>query len=69
MMQRNLNRRVEVIVPIKDTRLRQYIKEEISGAYLQDNSNAKMLRNDGIYEKILPLNDEVFNAQQHFANQ
>jgi polyphosphate kinase len=69
LMQRNLNRRVEVIVPIKDTQLRQHIREEILGAYLQDNSNAKMLLNDGSYEKIMPSNDEVFNAQRHFANQ
>jgi polyphosphate kinase len=69
LMQRNLNRRVEVIVPIKDTRLRQHIKEEILGVYLKDNSNSKMLLNDGNYEKIMPSNDEVFNAQRHFANQ
>jgi polyphosphate kinase len=69
LMQRNLNRRVEVIVPIKDTQLRQYIKEEILGAYLQDNSNAKILLNSGNYEKIMPSNDDVFNAQQHFAIQ
>jgi polyphosphate kinase len=69
LMSRNLNRRVEVIVPIKDTNLRQYIKDEILNSYLQDNSNTKVLRNNGIYEKRLPLNSEVFNSQQHFANQ
>jgi polyphosphate kinase len=69
LMSRNLNRRVEVIVPIKDTNLRQYIKDEILNSYLQDNSNTKVLRNNGIYEKRLPSNSEVFNAQQHFANQ
>ncbi len=69
LMQRNLNRRVEVIVPLRDTQLRQYIKEEILGSYLQDNSNAKFLLNNGNYEKIMPLNDEIFNAQQHFATQ
>lgn len=69
LMQRNLNRRVEVIVPIKDEKLRQTIKTEILDTYLQDNTNAKILLNDGNYEKKLPTDHKFFNAQQHFANQ
>jgi polyphosphate kinase len=68
MMQRNLNRRVEVLVPIKDRRLRSHINNEILGSYLKDNSNATILRNNGIYEKLSPANDQIFSSQQHFAN-
>ncbi len=70
LMQRNLNRRVEVVVPIKDSRLRQYLKEEVLAAYLQDNVNSQILQFDGSYRKINPLtSDTAFNSQNYFVGQ
>ena len=43
-MYRNLSRRVEVIVPIKDSRLRDYLKDVVLDAYLNDNINAREAR-------------------------
>ncbi|HEY0657899.1 MAG TPA: hypothetical protein VGD05_05470, partial [Pyrinomonadaceae bacterium] len=69
-MHRNLDRRVEAIVPIKDANLAQYLKEEVLGAYLQDNVNAQILNSDGSYEKISAKTEEDhFDSQMYFAGQ
>lgn len=68
LMQRNLNRRVEVITPIKDKEFIKNLKEEILSAYLQDNVNAQSLESDGTYQKINPLSEEdSFNSQLYFV--
>jgi polyphosphate kinase len=70
LMQRNLNRRVEVVVPIKNKWFKQYLKEEVLAAYLLDNVNAKLLTSEGEYEKIDPAaEDSVFNSQLYFVGQ
>ena len=67
-MHRNLDRRVEAVAPIKDNQLKQYIKEEILGAYLQDNANAQILKADGTYEKITVKPEESeFDSQLYFV--
>jgi polyphosphate kinase len=68
LMQRNLNRRVEVITPIKDKEFIKNLKEEILGGYLQDNVNAQILQADGTYQKINPLSEgDSFNSQMYFV--
>ncbi len=67
-MHRNLDRRVEAVVPIKDTRLKKHIKDEILSAYLKDNVNAQILKSDGTYQKItVESNDSEFNSQLYFV--
>jgi polyphosphate kinase len=67
-MHRNLDRRVEAVVPVKDAALRQYLKVEVLAAYLQDNRNASRLKSDGSYEKISAAKDETeFDSQMYFA--
>ncbi len=51
-MYRNLSRRVEVVVPIKDPKLRAYLKDVILESYLRDNVNARELRSDGTYVRV-----------------
>ncbi len=51
-MFRNLSRRVEVVVPIKDPKVRSYLKDVILGSYLRDNVNARELRSDGTYTRV-----------------
>jgi polyphosphate kinase len=66
-MYRNLSRRVEVIVPIKDSRLRAYLKDVVLGAYLKDNINARELRSDGTYARVKGAEAEQrFDAQLEF---
>ena len=69
-MHRNLDRRVEAAVPIKDKNLAQYLKEEVLGAYLQDNLNAQVLKSDGSYELLTSDSDEAaFDSQMYFVGQ
>jgi polyphosphate kinase len=67
-MHRNLDRRVEAVVPIQDAGLRQYILTEILAAYLQDNENSWALLPDGSYEKIRRGDDDPkFDSQSYFV--
>ena len=68
-MYRNLSRRVEVLVPIKDALLRAYLKDTVLDAYLKDNVNARELRSDGRYERIKPLEGQKrFDSQLELEN-
>ena len=64
-MLRNLDRRVEVVLPIIDPEIRSYITREVLAFYLQDNSNTWMLRPDGTYKKA--AGGEPFDVQMAFV--
>ena len=49
LMERNLDRRVEVLCPILDKELREYIRDTVLGAYLRDTDRAAILGADGTY--------------------
>jgi polyphosphate kinase len=65
-MQRNLDRRVEVVAPILSEKIKRYIKNEILAAYLRDNTKARILQPDGSYRLITPNDEIAFNAQEFF---
>jgi len=66
-MPRNLDRRVEVIAPVKTAEIKNYLKNEYLAAYLRDNVKARELKPDGTYELIRRENsEELFNAQESF---
>jgi len=65
-MMRNLDRRVEVIVPISDPAGKKYLKEEVLENYLRDNVNAHWLSADGVYKKVTTT-AEPFDVQMYFA--
>jgi len=67
-MLRNLDRRVEVVLPITDPTIKKYIKQEILETYLRDNVNTRILRPDGTYKR-LPGSGEQFDAQMAFVGQ
>ncbi len=67
-MHRNLDRRVEAVVPIKDPRLAKLLKDDILNAYLEDNSNAQILKADGTYEKVVRKSKEkIIDSQKYFV--
>ncbi len=68
-MQRNLDRRVEIVVPIKDKQIRQYLKNNLLEAYLRDNVQARILQADGSYERLSSNGAEAFNSQMYFVGQ
>ncbi len=63
-MERNFDRRVEVLVPVEDERLRAHLREVILPAYLRDTVNARHLLPDGTWEPIKPdKNHPRFDVQ------
>jgi len=67
LMERNLNRRVETLCPVRDEKLRSYLRETALDAYLRDTTRAWVLRSDGEYERVAPAKGRGFNAQQFLA--
>ncbi len=68
-MPRNFYRRIEAVVPILNTRLRERIKH-ILEVYMSDNATAKLLRSNGAYSTIpIPEKDRIINAQDIFAHE
>lgn len=49
LMPRNLDRRIEVLAPVRDTRLVKRIREEILGTYLRDTVKQRVMQPDGTY--------------------
>ena len=54
LMPRNFDRRIEVVVPIKDRALAQRIRYEILDAYLSDTMSARELCANGRYRRVMP---------------
>lgn len=64
LMTRNLDRRVEVIVPIYDEDIKKKIIEYMDIQW-QDNTKARIMNRDGIYEKIpVSEGEELINSQE-----
>jgi polyphosphate kinase len=63
-MNRNLDRRVEVVAPVKDQQMRKYLREVLLDAYLRDNVKARDLHADGSYTRPVPRQvGEQFSSQ------
>ncbi|MEO7673127.1 MAG: polyphosphate kinase 1 [Pyrinomonadaceae bacterium] len=66
-MPRNLDRRVEVLAPIEDENIRQFLIGEYLASYLQDNVKARKLMPDGSYTRFGPSDGvEPFESQVEF---
>jgi polyphosphate kinase len=66
-MARNLDRRVEVVVPVLDPQLQKYLKDTVLAAYLRDNVKARVMNSDGSYERpAMEPGEEPFNSQLFF---
>jgi polyphosphate kinase len=65
-MPRNLDRRVEVLTPIEDDKLKWFLKEQYLETYLRDNQKASELQPDGSYKRPEADNAEPINAQLSF---
>lgn len=69
-MHRNLDRRVEAVMPVKSKHIRDYLKDTILDAYLRDNVKARELPPEGAYERVRSKkNEESFDSQIFFASQ
>lgn len=65
-MPRNLDKRVEILFPVRDEKLKQEVIK-ILDIELEDNVKAHLLQPDGTYEKIDKRGKVLLNAQEYFA--
>jgi polyphosphate kinase len=65
LMERNLDRRVEALVPVRDVGIARHMREVIFDAYLRDTDRAYVLT-DRRYERVQPAPPAPrFNAQEY----
>ncbi len=64
-MQRNLSRRVELLVPLENETVHRQVMFQIMIANLKDNTNSWLLRADGRYERVA-AGKERFSAHEYF---
>ncbi len=68
-MPRNFRRRVEIMFPVEDPRLKARVIDEVLGITLRDNVKARVLQSDGTYERIRPAPGEpAVRSQIEFQN-
>ena len=64
-MSRNLDRRIEVAVPVLDHDIKNFLRDVVLDAYLRDEANARQLLPDGNYKRV-EQSKEPFDAQMFF---
>ena len=63
LMERNLDRRVETLIPIQDPEIREHLRDVVLHAYLEDTDRAMILDSAGSYRRP-DAGPAHFNAQQ-----
>jgi polyphosphate kinase len=68
LMERNLDRRIEVLFPIEDEPLKRYVRDTVLEVDMQDNTQARLLQSDGSYLRLTPTGTDRISAQQYFLD-
>ncbi len=66
LMPRNLDHRVETLVPVEDATLRSYLRDDVLEGYLRDNTLARNLGPDGSYQRVRPGPNPPFSIWNWF---
>jgi polyphosphate kinase len=64
LMERNLDRRVETLVPIEDRGLMTALRDEVLFVHLRDNVKARRMLPDGSFERPAPGGGEIALSSQ-----
>ena len=64
VMERNLGRRVETLIPVRGERLLRHVRDVVLDAYLKDTDRAMVLDATGAYSRVPAGADARFNAQE-----
>lgn len=68
LMARNLKHRIEVLAPVRNREIRNYLRDVVLGAYLRDNVKARLLQPDGSYQPVPATStEERFESQAYFV--
>jgi polyphosphate kinase len=64
VMERNLGRRVETLIPVREERILRHLRDVVLDAYLKDTDRSMALDAAGGYTRVTPGPDGRFNAQE-----
>ncbi len=68
-MPRNFFRRIEVMFPVEDPRLKARLTDELLAVVLNDNIKARQLQADGTYTRVMPIDgQEELRSQTVFQS-
>jgi polyphosphate kinase len=67
LMNRNMDRRIEVLTPIRDEDVARYLRVVFLENYLKDQINARILRSDGTYKRVAARTSGGFDSQAAFV--
>ncbi|MDR2182484.1 MAG: hypothetical protein LBN92_07385 [Treponema sp.] len=65
-MPRNLERRVELLIPLLDEKIKSEVKE-ILESYFRDNTQSWLLESSGVWKRLDAEGGEPFDAQKYLA--
>ena len=66
LMTRNLDRRVELFIPVENSTVHEQVLDQIMLANYKDAENSWLLKSDETYEKIKATTEDNFSAHNYF---